>query len=99
MRKMRRSKTQNINEVIRAFLKDAGLDKRLKEKELIHAWPEIVGTMIARRTQKIEINKGRMTITLRSSVVKNELMMLRDELKKRLNEKAGEELITEIILK
>ena len=96
---MRRSKTQNISEVIRSFLRESGMDKRLKEQELIHSWEEIVGTLIARRTQKIEISNGKMTIYLRSSVVKNELMMLREELRLRLNEKGGEELIREIVLK
>ena len=96
---MRRSKTQNISDVIRAFLHESGMDKRLKEQDMIHSWEEIVGTLIARRTQKIEISKGKMTIYLRSSVVKNELMMLREELRLRLNERAGEELIREIILK
>jgi len=96
---MRRSKTQNISDVIHSFLREAGLDTRLKEQALIQSWEEVVGVSIAKRTQKITISNGIMTIYLRSSVVKNELMMLLDELKKRLNEKAGEALIQKIILK
>ena len=96
---MRRSKTQGIAEVIRAFLKESGLESRLKEVELINSWEEIVGTMISRRTKKIDIKNGKMIIYLKSSVVKNELMMLRESLRNSLNEKAGEEIIKEIILK
>lgn len=96
---MRRRKTQGISEVIQDFLKETGLESRLKEVELINSWEEIVGTMISRRTKKIEIKNGKMTIYLQSSVVKNELMMLRESLRNSLNEKAGEEIINEIILK
>ncbi len=96
---MRRSKTQGISEVIQAFLKESGLESRLKEVELINSWEEIVGTMISKRTKKIEIKNGKMIIYLKSSVVKNELMMLRESLKNSLNEKAGEEIIKEIVLK
>ena len=55
--------------------------------------------MISKRTKKIDIKNGKMIIYLKSSVVKNELMMLRESLRKSLNEKAGEEIIKEIILK
>ena len=96
---MRRSKTQQISKVIQAFLKESGLESRLKEVQLINSWEEIVGTMISKRTKKIEIKNGKMIIYLQSSVVKNELMMLRESLRNSLNEKAGEEIIKEIILK
>ncbi len=96
---MRRSKTQKISKVIQAFLSESGLKSRLKEVELINSWEEIVGTMISKRTKKIEIKNGKMIIYLQSSVVKNELMMLRESLRNSLNEKAGEEIIKEIILK
>jgi predicted nucleic acid-binding Zn ribbon protein len=96
---MRRSKTHNIGDVIRAYLTDAGLDRKLKEVDLIQSWEEIVGAMISNRTKKIEIRDGTMFVYLQSSVVKNELMMLREPLKEALNKKAGEELIREIVLK
>ncbi len=96
---MRRSKTQNIGEVIKTYLQQSGLDRRLKEVEIINSWEDLVGTMISRRTKKIELKNGKMIIYLQSSVVKNELMMLRETLKNTLNEKVGEEIIREIILR
>lgn len=96
---MRRSKTHTIEEVIRSYLQETGLELKLKEVELIESWEEIVGKMVSNRTQKIEIKNGKMIIYLKSSVVRNELLMLRESLKEALNKKAGEELITEIVLK
>ncbi len=96
---MRRSKTNTIGEVIRSYLQETGIDQKLKEVKLIESWEEIVGKMISNRTKKIEIKNGKMIIYLKSSVVRNELMMLRESLKEALNKKAGEEIIQEIVLK
>ena len=96
---MRRSKTQNIGEVIHAYLQETGLSKKIKEVELINEWEEIVGPTISKKTTRIEIKSGTLVLHIQSSVVRNELMMLRETLRNRLNEKAGEEIIREIILK
>ena len=96
---MRRSKTNTIGEVIRSYLQETGIDQKLKEVKLIESWEEIVGKMISNRTKKIEIKNGKMIIYLKSSVVRNELMMLRESLKEALNKKAGEDIIQEIVLK
>lgn len=96
---MRRSKTQNIGEVIQACLQEMGLDQKLKEVELMNNWEEVVGPMISRKTTRMEIKSGKLILYIQSSVVKNELMMLRETLRNRLNEKAGEEIIKEIVLK
>ena len=38
-------------------------------------------------------------VEINSSVVKNELFMMREEIRRKLNEKAGEELVEKIIFK
>ncbi len=48
---------------------------------------------------KIYIKDHVLFIHLNSSVVRNELLMLREELRKKLNEKAGAEVIREIVLR
>jgi len=96
---MRRSKTQNIGEVIQSYLQELGLNQKIKEVELMNDWEQIVGPMISKRTKKIEIKSGKLILHIQSSVVKNELMMLRETLRNTLNERAGEEIIKEIILK
>lgn len=96
---MRKKNTQKIDEVIKEYLKAFKLDDKLKEVELIRAWEDVVGKTIARSTKKIFINKRRLFVQLNSSVIRNELFMLRDGLKKALNDKVGQSIIDEIILK
>lgn len=96
---MRKKNTQKIEEVIQEYLKALKIDDKLKEVNLIKSWDDLVGKTIARSTQNIYIRNRKLFVKLNSSVIRNELYMLRDGLKKALNDRAGEELIDEIILK
>ncbi len=96
---MKRSNTEPISVVIRQYLKELQIEKKLKEVSLTGEWEEVVGKIIASKTEKITIRNGTMFIHIRSSVVKNELMMIREELVKALNDRAGEELVKEIVFR
>jgi hypothetical protein len=96
---MRKKNTQKIDEVIKEYLKSLKIDDKLKEVELIKAWDDIVGKTISRSTKNIFIHNRRLYVQLNSSIIRNELFMLREGLKKALNDKVGESIIDEIILK
>jgi len=96
---MRKRKTETMDEVVASYLKYLGLDVKMKEMRLINSWPEVVGKTIAKATTHVNFKGGTLFVSLKSSVVKNELMMLREGLKKALNEKAGEELVKKIVLR
>ena len=85
--------------MLKEFLQDNKLDTKFKERELIESWEEMVGRAIGRATQKIYIRNGKLYVVLSSSVVRNELHMLRDEIVRKLNERIGEQIITELILR
>ncbi len=96
---IRRSNTQPIKDIIKDYLKENNLDKKLNEQEMIRSWYELTGKMVARATVSVDIRNRKMYIKLSSSVVRSELTMIRDELIKRLNQQFNEPLIDEIILK
>jgi len=96
---MRKNNTQKIEDVVNEYLKALNIDGKLKEVRLIRSWDEVVGKTIARSTREIFIKDRKLYIKLNSSIIRNELFMLRDGLKKALNERAGEIIIDEIILK
>ncbi|PLX15092.1 MAG: DUF721 domain-containing protein [Marinilabiliales bacterium] len=96
---MRKKNTQKIEDVIKEYLKALKIDDKLKEVKLIKSWDDIVGKTIAKSTSNIYIHNRKLFVKLNSSVIRNELFMLRDGLKKALNDKAGEDIIDDIILK
>ncbi len=95
---MRKSNTEKINSIVDQVLKDLNIDTKLKEARVINSWQEVVGKTINSYTEKLSIKKRILYVTLNSSVVRNELYMLKDQLADRLNEKAGEKIIDEIKL-
>lgn len=96
---MRKKNTQKLDEVIQEYLKALKIDDKIKEVRLIRSWDEMVGKTIARSTKEIYIKNRKLFVQLNSSVIRNELFMIRDGLKNALNDQAGESVIDEIILK
>ena len=96
---MRRKKTVSLFEAIREYRSEMNIDRRLKEVSLVRSWEDIAGKAIAKRTTNVYLRGGKLYIHLNSALVRNELMMARDELKERLNSEAGEDLVKEIILR
>jgi predicted nucleic acid-binding Zn ribbon protein len=96
---MRRSNTQTIAEVLREYIEALGLRRKLKESRLEKQWEELLGKNAASLTRKLYIKEGVLYVHLNSSVLRNELLMMRETLIKRINEKAGEELVTKIVLR
>jgi predicted nucleic acid-binding Zn ribbon protein len=96
---MRRSKTISLAEAVNDYLKEMKLDGKLSEVSVINSWQEIVGRAISSRTTKIYIKDHVLYVHLQSSVVRNELLMLREELREKLNQRAGSEVVKEIILR
>ena len=96
---MRRSKTITLAEAVNDYVKEMNLGEKLSEVTVISSWEEIVGKAISSRTTKIFIKDHILYVHLNSSVVRNELLMLREALKEQLNKKAGSEVIKDIVLR
>jgi len=96
---MRRSNVENINVLVSQLLKDLHIDHKLKEVRLINSWNEVLGNNVARATSKLFIKNRILFVYLKSPVVRNELMMLKSTIIKSLNERVGEKIIDDIVLK
>jgi predicted nucleic acid-binding Zn ribbon protein len=96
---LRRSKTISLAEALQDYIREMNLGDKLREVSVVESWESIVGKAIATRTTKVYIKDGILFVHLSSSIVRNELMMLREALREKLNNQAGTELIKEIVLK
>ena len=95
---MKRTNTVSLSQVIAEILNEYKIDGKLREVRIIAAWPEVLGPL-AKPTDKLYIKNKVLFVNLSSSVIRNELSMMRSKLVKRLNEKAGEEVITDIVFR
>ena len=95
---MRKTYTQNISDVIQDYLKEMNLDNKLKEVHVVNSWEQIIGRTIAKATRNIYIKDKKLFLKIESSVIKNELLIIKEGLIKRINEFADEELVKDIVL-
>lgn len=95
---MRRSATVRLGDLLGEYLQNSPLTPHLKEVAVIEHWHEMMGSMDA-YVKSIRINRGILYVEISSSVVKSELFMNREELRRRLNERAGEAIINKIVFK
>lgn len=75
------------------------IESKLKEVSVVESWSEIVGKVIASKTTSLFFKNGRLYVTLKSSVIRNELLMIRESLRIKINERAGEEIVKELVIK
>ena len=94
---MRRTNDKPIKEAIEQMLKVYKLKRKFDETSLVVAWPEMMGMAIANRTKDIFIRDRKLFIRIESSVIKNELMMMRSNIIEKMNERAGGSVIDGII--
>ena len=94
---MRKPNDITLKEGIGKMLKVYKLKSRFDETSVVSFWPELMGMAVANRTTQIYIAQKKLFIRLESSVIKNELLMVRTGIIQKINERAGTEVITDIV--
>lgn len=94
---MRKPNDISLKDAIGKMLDVYRLRRKFDETSIVAIWPEIMGNAVANRTKQIYIYDKKLFIRLESSVIKNELVMVRHGIIQKLNEHAGNEVITEIV--
>jgi len=96
---MKRKEIQKIDSLLQSFVKANNLEKGLAEYRLIKSWNDLLGISVSKKTKSLYIRNRKLFVTLHSSVVRNELEMIKDTIIPRLNEAAGLDVIDDIVLK
>ncbi|MDB5009250.1 MAG: hypothetical protein JWR67_24 [Mucilaginibacter sp.] len=94
---MRKSNDKSLKEAIEQMLQVYKIKRRFDETGIIAAWPQLVGKSVANRTKELFIHDKKMFLRIESSVIKNELMLIRTQIIDKINEDAKGILIEDII--
>lgn len=96
---MRRSNTQKLSDVLKDYIQENKLGKKLTEVDLIASWEKIVGKTIAGYTESLRISNGTLFVKTSSPALRSELVMMKEQLRALLNEQAGGEIIRDIVFR
>lgn len=97
---MRRKNTESIGEVLQQYLKENRfLNKKIAESRVLSGWHILFGKTISSYTTNVYLRNQTLYVCLSSSVLRSELLMAKDRMIKALNDRAGIEIVEEIIFK
>ncbi len=96
---MERKDVRKLDSLLQQFVKANKLERGLAEYRLMKSWKELLGVTVAKKTKSMHIRNRKLFVTLHSSVVRNELSMMKDSLIPKLNEAAGMDVIDDVILR
>ena len=94
---MRKPNDITLKQAIEKLLNHYKLRGKFDETGIVAMWPEIMGTAVANRTKQIYIHQRKLFVRIESSVVKNELLIVKSAIVDKLNEKTGSQVITDIV--
>ena len=98
-RTVRKNTTQSLKDVLGEILNQPKLRKGVSEFKAVHYWEKVMGKTVARVTKSVYFRNGILFVSLNSSVVRGELVMLKDKIIKSMNEAIGSQTIKDIIFK
>jgi len=96
---MDRKKEQKIGSLLDEFVRANNLQKGLAEYRISKGWGELLGRSVAMSTKSMFIKDRKLFVKLHSSVMRNELSMIKQDLIRRLNEYAGADVLDDVILR
>ncbi|QKJ31391.1 DUF721 domain-containing protein [Mucilaginibacter mali] len=94
---MRKANDKTLKEAIEQMLQVYKIKRKYEETGITTAWPELVGKSVANRTRELYINDKKLFVRIESSVIKNELMLMRAQIIEKINDRANARIVEEII--
>ena len=92
-----RSNDKSLKDAIEQMLQVYKIKRKYDETAIIASWPQLVGKSVANRTKELFIHDKKIFLRIESSVIKNELVMMRNQIIEKINEEANWTLVDEII--
>lgn len=94
---MGRTNDKTLKEAIEQMLNVYKIKRKFDETGIVAHWPQLVGSSVANRTKELFISDKKLFLRIESSVIKNELMMIRNQIIKKINDEAKTVLVEEIV--
>ena len=96
---MKNSNMSSVGEALREAIRRYGLERNIREQEVITRWDDIVGPAISRRARPERIDKGTLVVRVQEPAWRQELYLRRAELMDMINAAAGRPIVSGIVFR
>lgn len=93
---MERHKSLPITSLLDVWLRNEGLETPLLQHRLIKGWPEVMGDTVAQYTGDICIYGNVLRVQIKSPALRQNLLMMRTEIAKKMNDFVKAQVIQEV---
>jgi predicted nucleic acid-binding Zn ribbon protein len=87
---------KSVGDSLHMLIKRFGLEKKLNQCRVIELWPELVGENISKMTVVERIDDKMLFVRVRSKTWRTELLFQKREIIRRIDEKIGKGVISDI---
>ena len=88
-----------LGEVISKVLEETRLARPFLERHVVKVWRDTVGPLICRYTSLVELKGDILYVRVISPIVKNELLLLKDEILVKMHQKIDERQLKKIVIR
>ena len=92
----RRSGPVHVGKALDTFARRLGIDRTIREHQVIASWGALVGEQVARVTTPQRFEKGVLTVAVSSAPWRSELTLRRREIMEKINAAAGKPVVRDI---
>ena len=94
---VRSAETMPLKEALDLLLEQYQLKNRFKTANLVSRWEEFAGKIVARHTRRIFVSNQKLYLEITSAPLKNEILLAKNEILKRIATEMGEKIVDEIV--
>ncbi len=94
----RQNEFHSIQDLMKDVIKENKLTKGMHQLTVKDAWAKLMGQGVVSYTNKVELNGKTLFVSLKSSVLREELSYGKEKIIKMMNDEIGEKLISKLIL-
>ena len=91
-------RTYRADQLLPTLLRERGWEHKLEEARVFAAWKDAVGESIDRNTQPVSLVNGKLTVWTAHNVWMSELLLERNHVIEKINEKVGRSVVQELAL-
>lgn len=95
--KGRNCESKHVDDLLDTVFKNKRMSQKYYETMVVAFWGKIVGRVIEKHTQNVEVRRGTVYVTLDSPGLIQELMMNRTSLIKLINKEVEKDIVNKIV--
>lgn len=88
----------SLGDALKRFLDKSRIKPAIQSMQIEEHWEKVMGTTIAKFTDRIEIRNGTLFIYTQMAPLKNELVFQKELIIRRINESLNEQVVREVVV-